>query len=502
MRFFDKITRTTAGIFGILATCICCNIQVLFSQPVTLDLTFGENGITKIYEASEVKFLDVDKKGNLIILGTTFVSPNSHLTIVKTNADGKLDRDFGENGIVRLKGYHRSCPYGMKITKENKIFMYGEAYKTEWGGRENIFLQFNEDGSLDETFGENGKIIVPFNFGGTKSTNLEHDDFILNIEGLSVFKYNYQGKMDVSFGENGNAYLPYNENFKFSPMFIKILRDQSIFLAGYESSNSVDPELAFCKLSPTGKLDTDFANHGVWKMNIWNSVISEPEYFLDAIEDIQGNIIQVGNAGTMFPGQFPFICSFSHDGTLNSSFGNYGQHGFYYPCHPVIFDKIFLNESKYIVMGNRAGQFAGALLSITSNGNTDTTFADNGYFFLNDFLFNDIKFQGTHKLVVGGRMLLDLNGKSIFALARINISPELSIKQFDKPTHSLTIFPSPVKDYLYFSEEKQFEIINLQGQVLLERKTPAKAVNISHLKDGIYLIKFDDNQVKKILKIR
>ena len=61
-------------------------------------------------------------------------------------------------------------------------------------------------------------------------------------------------------------------------------------------------------------------------------------------------------------------------------------------------------------------------------------------------------------------------------------------------------FPNPAKDYLYFNSEQRFEIMDIQGRILLRSETAAQAVNVSHLKTGIYFIKFEDGGVRKFVK--
>jgi hypothetical protein len=63
-----------------------------------------------------------------------------------------------------------------------------------------------------------------------------------------------------------------------------------------------------------------------------------------------------------------------------------------------------------------------------------------------------------------------------------------------------TLFPNPAKDYLHSKTEKQFEIIDMQGRVLLKSEKTTKSININHLKTGIYFIKFEDGCVEKFVK--
>ena len=64
---------------------------------------------------------------------------------------------------------------------------------------------------------------------------------------------------------------------------------------------------------------------------------------------------------------------------------------------------------------------------------------------------------------------------------------------------SLRIYPNPVNETLYFSNETAFEIIDLQGKVLLKNENAVKFVDISHFKAGIYFVKID-NQIQKLIK--
>ena len=63
-----------------------------------------------------------------------------------------------------------------------------------------------------------------------------------------------------------------------------------------------------------------------------------------------------------------------------------------------------------------------------------------------------------------------------------------------------TLYPNPAKDYLHFKTEQQFEIIDMQGKMLLKSEKTTKSININHLKTGLYFIKFEDGRVEKFVK--
>ena len=65
---------------------------------------------------------------------------------------------------------------------------------------------------------------------------------------------------------------------------------------------------------------------------------------------------------------------------------------------------------------------------------------------------------------------------------------------------NIRVYPNPAKDYLHIKTKQQFEIIDLQGRVLLKSEKTTKSININQLKAGIYFIKFEDGRVEKFVK--
>jgi len=136
------------------------------------------------------------------------------------------------------------------------------------------------------------------------------------------------------------------------------------------------------------------------------------------------------------------------------------------------------------------------LVCVNNDGSLDNSFNNTGLFTCDNYIFYEMKLQGIDKLILGGR---SSNGN--FLLTRLNIPPSVSVKQFDNPAHAITIFPNPAKDYLNFNTEQQFEIMDIQGRILLKSEEATQTVNVSHLKAGIYFIKFEGyNRAVKFIK--
>jgi len=407
-----------------LLFCLLVSLGELFAQPVTLDPTFGENGMTVLPVKGKISLIDFDKHGNIIAVGVTNIEGKDYLTIVKTNANGILDQNFGTNGKITILGYIPEVevsPIGLKITKENKILINGSFDIIDQGTRRRMFMQFNGDGSFDETFGENGKIFLTMGGTYTRAVNLENDDFMwIGGNVASTFlpfisKYNYNGEIDESFGENGKLYLTDNETFNITPHAIKILHDNTILVAGSNYS-----EVAFCKITQGGNFVTDFANNGIWKKHIYTDPHSETWVsFVDAIEDHNGNLTLLGTCFEIRPNfAKSFVCHFHPDGNISS---NFGVDGFYYyswffstNIDSYLLQKILQNENRYII---------GAcykVISLLPDGTIDTSFNNTGVYNCENFTFKDFKLQRKDKLILGGT-----NGN--FAIIRLQIPAHLSV---------------------------------------------------------------------------
>ena len=71
----------------------------------------------------------------------------------------------------------------------------------------------------------------------------------------------------------------------------------------------------------------------------------------------------------------------------------------------------------------------------------------------------------------------------------------------DITNNNLQIFPSPTSDILYFSTEMPYEIIDLQGKLLLNSDKAVNSVNISSLSSGTYFVTLYTETGKVVRKV-
>ena len=495
------------NIFNIAIFILAVISSKVCAQPVALDPTFGENGMTKFPFDGYSFLYDFDKNENIIAIGEMrkLGITGTFIAVVKTNEDGIIDQSFGNSGIVELKHLKLKdfVAYNFKITGSNKIFIFGNC-RTE-DGRRGFFVQLNEDGSLDETFGDNGVIILD-SFGNTISLlNFETDDYLLFYNPPSTIeKYNYNGEIDKNFGENGAVHLTIGDAF-IEPHTVKILRDESILVAGtgYGFTGFVSTELALCKLAQDGKFVTDFADNGIWVMDIieeWPYYCCHAiEYFEDFIEDINGNLIVLAkiylDCEGPVAGDFTipiFVYNFNSAGVQNSDFGIDGLFSYYY------YPKNYLGVQNMIPYNdNYLIEFEGSkIISINSNGTLDSTFNNTGMVVIDGFYTRNITLQGGDKLILCGANYL----------IRIILPPKTSIKQ-NNIDNFITIFPNPTTGGLRIQEFKCSRVQRVEVYDIYGRKqsyvssVTCNEIDISHLRAGVYFVKIETDAGEVVKKV-
>jgi hypothetical protein len=468
------------------------------AQPVTFDQTFGQNGITTVHQEGIISFFEFDKQGNIIAVSRNEFSNYFNNYIIKTDSNGMLDNNFGTNGVVSLPIF----PSAFRLTKDDKILILGKNKDSSI-----LLEQFNSDGSIDSIFGNNGVIVIENTYYGELKGNLDNDDFFLLFGTNWISKYNYNGNKFLDFGINGTKHFFYTLNlYKPYIQVVKALSDQSILFAGTVfSSNPYDRELMLCKIrSDNGDFVSDFADEGIWNINLYKDVNGfacyEIEEATDILEATNGNLF-LSSVVTCSPNSHIF--NFLPDGTLNRNFGDDGifAASFYvwYSGHQYI-----LINGNNIITGitPRDDRIGDWLYSVTLDGYLDEGFYNTPNFTLSQpFHFRHFKLQNNNKLILGGSYNEDaFQYKSKMAIARLNIPYNVSVKPYNQTGDSVFLFPNPVKDYLYFNIERKYEIVDIQGRVLYKSEKNVQMVNVSQLKTGIYFIKFDNNQIEKFVK--
>ena len=85
----------------------------------------------------------------------------------------------------------------------------------------------------------------------------------------------------------------------------------------------------------------------------------------------------------------------------------------------------------------------------------------------------------------------------------ITVTFKIATGNTDIGAGKITVYPNPVNDLLYFDRETSFELIDIQGKVVIKSEKAVKSVNVSRLPAGVYFVKINAGTgytVHKVIK--
>lgn len=340
-----------------------------------------------------------------------------------------IDSTFGTNGKVITSFGYDSIANRVLILPGGKKLVVGNVLNA--GNRDSAIAKYNANGSLDTSFGVNGKVL--HDFGGNDS----FEGGVLQSDGKYVFsgysqptgnyqwtitRLNSDGTVDVNFGNNGVVI-----NFPGIHSLAKniiLQADGKILAVGWRQSGGQD-DVVVARYNSNGSLDAGFGSGGI--------VITPIGGFNDRgmISTVQsdGKIIVFGDFDAGGRDRL-FLARYNTNGTLDSGFGSGGKVIAEFQDHNGARDIALQSDGKIIVTGatmpngSSANTYVGRF---NSNGTFDNTFASGGKY-INSFSSendssNSLLLQPDGKIILGGNQTE--SGNSEFALRRFNLNGSL-----------------------------------------------------------------------------
>jgi uncharacterized delta-60 repeat protein len=191
----------------------------------------------------EIRSLIVDNN-NKIYAGGYCNDGDEKFCLARFNSNGSLDTSFGSSGKVIQdisSGHDRA--YAMVLQSDGKILLGGYC---NHGGEKFCLARFNSNGTLDTSFGTNGKVIQDISSGNDRAYAmvLQSDGKILlggycnhGGEKFCLARFNSNGTLDTSFGTNGKVIQDISSgNDRARAMVLQ--SDGKILLGGYCETSS------------------------------------------------------------------------------------------------------------------------------------------------------------------------------------------------------------------------------------------------------------------------
>ncbi|MBA1290617.1 hypothetical protein [Pseudomonas japonica] len=204
-----------------------------FSYSGVLDVSLGSHGVATYALPEGLQFasstpLTLQSNGQLIVAGHSYLGTHADFSVVRFNADGTLDATFGKEGIATFDiAEGHDFAHAVAVQADGKLLIAGNS-ETSASDVDFSVIRLNQDGSLDTSFGDNGKAIFDFQAGPdtAQTINVRDDGRILltgsgqNTAGNADFaalQLNPNGTLDTTFGDraDGLHYLTggYGNNF-------------------------------------------------------------------------------------------------------------------------------------------------------------------------------------------------------------------------------------------------------------------------------------------------
>jgi uncharacterized delta-60 repeat protein len=347
---------------------------------------------------------------------------------------GTLDPTFGGDGKVLTDFTSRTdIANGVAIQADGKLVVAGAS----GGGSKFALARYNPHGSLDTTFSGNGKLTTDFtphvDYANDLAIQSDGKIVVVGESGVgvgsnpkfAVARYNSDGSLDTTFGGDGKITTDFTRHEDLAHG-VAIQADAKIVAVGTRAADRSDSRFALARYNPDGSLDATFGGDGRVTTNLTRR--GDLIFWGVAIQP-NGRIVVAGVAGSCFPScnsRFALV-RYNPDGSLDATFGGDGKITTDLTRRPdPAYDVTLQGDGKIVVAGD-AGEFVGsnpgtfALARYHSNGTLDGTFSGDGKVRTDLSPFDDgpsrVEIQTDGKIIVAG--VSDYGGPNArFALLR------------------------------------------------------------------------------------
>ncbi|MEP7163863.1 MAG: T9SS type A sorting domain-containing protein [Ferruginibacter sp.] len=132
----------------------------------SLDNSFDGDGkvITAIGSSADIaNSIAIQIDGKLVVAGQSYVGSNNYFAVARYNTDGSPDNSFdGDGKLTSAIGPFNAIAYTVAIQADAKIIVAGYC-ETLSTNNDFAVVRYNSDGSLDNSFDGDGKVITNIN---------------------------------------------------------------------------------------------------------------------------------------------------------------------------------------------------------------------------------------------------------------------------------------------------------------------------------------------------
>ena len=471
----------------------------LFSQDGTLDPTFGGGDgivVTDMGGAEDQGYSLVEQAdGKIVAFG--FSDYGSNQSLARYLPDGSLDTSFGIDGKV-INDFNNEPGflwYGSIVQQSDQKLVTGATHRLPGSNTDFFLARYLTNGDLDPSFGDNGIVMTHYGFDVLSRIAILPDGKII-AGGWSEL-----GSSDhvllVKYLPNGDL----DPSFGVDGIVATSINYQSTIVFPFVlledgkilvAFRGTAGVLTFHRYLANGILDPTFGANGV----VVTPIVSGLLYGSIAVKE-NGEIVaymSVGNSNLI-------IAQFLADGSTDTSFGTNGITSVNAPI--VIPANVLLDQDENIVVSGNNFGFEIDTFYISrydSQGVLDTSFGTNGTTPLG-FESHSLTLQNDGKILVTGGTFW-YSGPVDFVVVRFRNGileiPDNTLQEF-------TVFPNPSQSLFTIKsdgliESVSYQIIDMTGKVLQqgELNDNQTTLDLSSVQSGLYFLNAGNTTLRLI----
>ena len=375
--------RHKTGFVAVLVCVLIVSATPARATPGRLDPAFGGDGkVLTRFEGGGAAFdMAIQPDGKVVAVGRAG-SPDVDWALARYTLGGKLDTTFGGDGRVTTH-FTRKFEFtpGVAVQANGKILAVGSL------DAKFIVARYRSNGVLDPAFRGDGTVLTKFagSEAGATAAAIQTDGRIVVLgtaESLTccphtaefaLARYNPDGTLDTTFGDNGKVTTALSGEYDFAED-LAIQTDGKIVAVGTGTGR-----FEIARYNADGTLDTTFDGDGFVFTDFTAGTDSASAVAIQA----DGEIVAAGDAGGLGEYTSAFALARYHaDGTLDTGFDGDGMVVTDFTVDDDGASGVAIQADGKIVAGGSAG-FNGASASFAvirynADGIIDTTFSGDG----------------------------------------------------------------------------------------------------------------------------
>jgi uncharacterized delta-60 repeat protein len=287
--------------------------------------SFGSEGFVsgELFPAGSSSAVVLQADGKVIAAGTTdqaVGATDGQFALARFNSNGSLDRTFGVNGrvITDIGGAEQGIG-ALVVQKDGKIIAAGSS------GRDFALVRYLPSGQLDKTFGRNGIEAVPFSGQAKIAAIALQSNGKIDVAGsamntigqqrFALAQFTTSGRLDPTFGTHGITVTNFPGTGGMADAMV-IQPNGGLVVAGGSDVGNETFDYTLARYTPVGKLDPAFGKRGI----VVDTSIDHGSDFGEAsftglALKSNGQIIADGSDGSIV------VARFQSNGTIDHSFG-------------------------------------------------------------------------------------------------------------------------------------------------------------------------------------